>query len=186
MTSSEQDLRLRLDRLERSNRGVRFLAAAATIGLLATWSTAAVVESREPREPVRTRLLVIEDAEGRDRIVLGAPMPDGRDNVGLKILNPDGAEQFGLGLDPDGSVSMGFDTRPSVGDPRNSERLNMGVTAAGRGWIRFLDNRTRARLWVRLDSAEHPVVQLQEWREGAGIEVEQLGVDGDTTLVLRR
>lgn len=46
-------------------------------------------------------------------------MPDGGQYTGMKILNAEGAEQFGFGRTQDGSVSMGFDTRPGVGDPRN-------------------------------------------------------------------
>lgn len=120
-----------------------------------------------------------EDAQGRDRIVLGAPMPDGREYVGMKILNPEGAEQFGLGLRTHGSIGMGFDTKPGVGDPRNRERLNMGVTATRRGWSRYLDNQTRARLFVRLDSTDEPVVQFLSWPGSEQIFVRQLGFTGE-------
>src|SRR5206468_10179838 len=126
--------------------------------------------------------LIIEDGSGHERIVLGAPMPDGRQYVGMKILNPDGAEQFGLGLKMDGAVSMGFDTKPGVGDQRNRERLNMGVTATGQGWIRYLDNQTRARLRLALDSADTPSIQFMDWPSNTRIVVRQVAFTGDTTF----
>ncbi len=177
----------RLERLERTTRRARVFAAAAGIGLLAAWVTGAARQQEPLRQDViRARLLVIEDEQGRDRVVLGAPMPDGRQYTGMKILDPDGAEQFAVSLKPDGSVSMGFDTRPGVGDPRNRERLNMGVTTTGQGWIRFLDNRTRARMFVTLDSADAPWVQFLEWPDDQRILVRQIGFSGEKTLEWKR
>jgi hypothetical protein len=99
MKSDSNSLAARIEHLERTTPRTRTLHAAAGIGLLATWITgAASLRTQRREDTIRTRLLVIEDAHGHDRIVLGAPMPDGRQYVGIKILNPDGAEQFGLGL----------------------------------------------------------------------------------------
>jgi hypothetical protein len=177
----------RVERLERSVRRTRMFAVTATLGLLATWTTgAAWRQSPAPQDAIHTRLLVIEDADGRDRIVLGAPMPDGREYTGMKILNADGAEQFGLGLRTDGSVGMGFDTRPGVGNQANRERLNMGVTATGQGWIRYLDNETRARMFLRLDSADVPVIQFLDWPDEQRIAVRQLGFAGEERLAWPR
>lgn len=187
MTSDSDGLAARLTQLERTIRCTRILAAAAGIGFLATWLTgAAWPRAPEPQDTIRTTLLVIEDDRGRDRIVLGAPMPDGRQYVGMKILNADGAEQFGLGLKTDGSVSLGFDAKPGVGSPANRERLNMGVTATGRGWIRYLDNQTRARMWVTLDSTDTPWVQFLDWPDDHRIRVRQIGFSGEKTLEWKR
>jgi hypothetical protein len=186
--SNDVALATRLERLERSMRRTRRFAAATGLGLLATWLTAARWHDRpeQPQDTIRTTLLVIEDAQGRDRIVLGAPMPDGRRYIGMKILSPEGAEQFGLGINPDGSVSMGFDTRPGVGNPANRERLNMGVTATGQGWIRYLDNETRARMFMRLDSADTPSVQFLDWPDSKRILVRQVGFSGEKSLEWQR
>ncbi|MBI4502968.1 MAG: hypothetical protein HY700_17645 [Gemmatimonadetes bacterium] len=138
------------------------------------------------QDVVRTKVLIVQDNDGRDRIVLGAPMPDGRQYVGMKILNAGGAEQFGLGLKTDGSVSMGFDTKPGVGNPANRERLNLGVSATGQGWIRYLDNQTRARMWLMLDSADTPVVQFWDWPDNQRIMVRQMAFVGETNMEQRR
>jgi hypothetical protein len=184
MSSESNLLTARVEKLERRVRGLRLLASAAGIALLATWLLGATPTPQS--DVIRAKVLIIEDAEGRERIVLGAPMPDRRQVVGMKILNADGAEQFGLNIKPDGSVGMGFDVKPGVGDPRNRERLNLGVTARGRGFIRYLDNKTRARLWIVLDSADSPVVQFLDWPDDQKIAVRQIGFAGDTTLEWKR
>lgn len=187
MPSDGDSLAARLEHLEQSTRWTRLLATAAGIGLLATWVTGATWHLASQRQDtVRTKLVVVEDAQGRDRIVLGAPMPDGRQYVGMKVLNPDGAEQFGLGLKSDGSLSMGFDTKPGVGNPANRERLNIGVTATGQGWIRYLDNQTRVRMWVSLDSGDTPSVQFLDWPDNERILVRQVGFSGEKTLERKR
>jgi hypothetical protein len=187
MASHEHDLTARLAGVERALRRTRLLAGAAVIGLLTTWVGGAAWQAvPQDQDRVQTKLLIIQDNEGRDRIVLGAPMPDGRDYVGMKILNADGAEQFGLGLKTDGGVSMGFDTRPGVGNPGNRERLNMGVTAAGQGWIRYLDNETRARIFLRLDDGDGPVLQFLDWPDDQRILVRQIQFSGEQTLEWER
>lgn len=179
-------LATRIERLECTVRRTRLIAATAGVALVGTWLLGATPPSQGRQDVLRAKTLIVEDAHGRERIVLGAPMPDGRQYVGMKILNAEGAEQFGLGLKTDGSVSMGFDTKPGVGDPRNRERLNMGVTASGQGWIRYLDNRTRARLRLALDSADTPALQFLNWPDEQRIVVRQLGFPGDTTLEWKR
>jgi hypothetical protein len=184
MSSDVMLLAGRVERLERSLGRTRVIATVAGLALAITWLSGARFQAGQ--HTVRAKAFIVEDAKGRERIVLGAPMPDGRQYVGMKILNEDGAEQFGLGLKLDGSVSMGFDAKPGVGDQRNRERLNLGVTASGQGWIRYLDNRTRARLRVALDTADAPSVQLLHWPDEQRILVRQLGFPGDTLLEWKR
>jgi hypothetical protein len=81
---------------------------------------------------------------------------------------------------------MGFDTRPGVGNPGNRERLNMGVTAAGQGWIRYLDNETRARIFLRLDDGDRPVLQFLDWADDQRILVRQIQFSGEQTLEWER
>ncbi|PYP13504.1 MAG: hypothetical protein DMD54_16660 [Gemmatimonadetes bacterium] len=181
MNSNSAELADRLEKLERTVRRLRLVSGGLGIALISSFLMAA--QSRtEGSDVLKTQLLIVQDGQGRDRIRLGAPMPDGRQYVGMQILNSDGLEQFGLGLKPDGAVSMGFDTKPGVGDQRNRERLNMGVTATGQGWIRYLDNQTRARLRLALDSVDAPSIQFMDWPGNSRIVVRQVGFTGDTTL----
>lgn len=187
MPSDLARLSARLETLELSARRSWMVAVVACIALAGSWLTGASRwQQPQASAVVRTRLLVIQDERGRDRIVLGAPMPDGRDYVGMKILNPDGNEQFGLSLKADGAVGMGFDVRPGVGNPANRERLNMGVTTTGQGWIRYLDNETRARLLVRLDSADVPWVQFLDWPDNQRIVMRQIGFAGESKTEIKR
>ena len=187
MTGDYGTLVARLDQLERAAGRTRFLTATVGIALVTAWLTGAKGRHEsQPQASIRAKLLIIEDAQGRDRIVLGAPMPDGRQYVGMKILNPDGAEQLGLGLKADGSVSMGFDTKPGIGNPANRERLNMGVTTTGRGWIRYLDNQARARMWVTLDSADAPVLQFLDWPDDRRILVREIDFRGEKSVEWKR
>lgn len=185
MTRDWDGIALRVERLERAVRHARWLAATCSIALLATWVGGAARPTQSP-ETLRTKILVIEDAQGRARIRLGAPLPDERQSVGMQILSPEGAEQFGLGLRASGAVSMGFDVKPGVGHPGNRERLNMGVTATGQGWIRYLDNQTRARMWVSLDSADSPSVQFLDWPDDQRILVRQIGFSGERSFERKR
>ena len=180
---TDADLTTRIVQLEQRIQRTRIATVLLATMVVAPWVIGAT--SRAPaqvQDVVRTRMLVLEDSSGHARIRLGAPLPDGREEVGMQIMSPGGAEQFGLGLRQDGAVSMGFDTKPGVGNPANRERLNMGVTATGQGWIRYLDNGTRARLRIALDTADVPSVQLMSWPNDHEILVRQLGFSGDTTL----
>jgi hypothetical protein len=174
----ELSLNDRIDRLERAVRRAQQLSVVLGGALLVTLFVAARRPNLISQDVVRTKLLVVEDSAGRDRIVLGAPMPDRRGQVGMKILEPAGEEQFGLGLKADGSVSMGFDTKPGVGNPANRERLNMGVSPSGRGWIRFLDNETRAKMFILLDQGDNGVVQFLDWTADKRITVKEQGFKG--------
>jgi hypothetical protein len=176
--TAELELHARIDRLERAVRRSYQLSIVLGAALLVTILVAARTTNQQTQDVVRTKLLVVEDSAGRDRIVLGAPMPDRRQQVGMQILAPGGEEQFGLGLKADGSVGMGFDTKPGVGNPANRERLNMGVTPTGRGWIRFLDNDTRAKMFVRLDDSDNGVVQYMDWTAEKRIFVKEHGFNG--------
>ena len=176
--NTDADLHTRIDRLERTVRRAHTLSIALAAALVVTLLVAAQNASNLTYDVVRTKLLVIEDSAGRNRIVLGAPMPDVRRQVGMQILDPAGQEQFGLGLKPDGAVSMGFDTKPGVGNPANRERLNMGVSPTGRGWIRFLDNDTRAKMFILLDQSDNGVVQFLDWTADKRIFVKEEGFKG--------
>src|SRR5690348_7844175 len=110
MNSNSAELANRLEKLERTVGRLRLVSGGLGIALISSFLIAA--QSRTATSDVlKTQLLIVQDAHGRDRIRLGAPLPDGRQYAGMQILNGEGLEQFGLGLKPDGAVSMGFDTK---------------------------------------------------------------------------
>ena len=102
--------------------------------------------------------LIIEDTQGRDRIVLGAPIPNPKEgkrispSVGMVINDENGYERFGLSLQAGGSMGMGFDAPPKTGDDRNRERINIVADEKGGAYIRFLDRRTSIAGFLRLDA----------------------------------
>lgn len=175
----------RVREAEKKASRARVLAGCSLVGFIGFAVLGLAQVTGTPDDQIRTQRLIIEDSTGQQRIAIGAPMSDRRSRVGMKILNTEGAEQFGLSLDPDGSMSMGFDVKPGVGNPANQERLNLGVTPTGEGWIRFLDNQTRARMWIRLDSTGTPLVEFWRWKDDR-IAIREVGFDGTETRSILR
>ena len=77
-------------------------------------------QSGDISQVIKTRGLIIVDEKGRERVIMGAPVPDppkeGRKRVnaahGMIILDPEGYERFGVGLMDNGQMGMGFDAPP--------------------------------------------------------------------------
>ena len=121
------------------------------------------------QEVIRARMLVIEDEAGTDRIVLGAPMPSPKGMVrrveatGMMINNADGEEQFGVGVDPEGGMSMGFDAPPGAGDDRNRERVTIYVAPNGNANIRLLDNYTRVKTVISTEGEGEASYNFWDW-----------------------
>ena len=126
-------------------------------------------DSNAVQEVIRARMLVIEDQTGTDRIVLGAPMPSPKglvrrvEQTGMTINDAAGEEQFGVGVDAEGGVSMGFDARPGVGDERNRERITMYVAPNGNANIRFLDNYTRVKTVISTEGEGEASYNFWDW-----------------------
>jgi hypothetical protein len=156
MEQSPDVLGSRVDHLERHVRVHRILTLSALV--VAAFATTAWTTQAQDSKVLRGRSLIIEDAQGRDRIVLGAPIPDPREgkrispSVGMVINDENGYERFGLGLQASGSIGMGFDAPPKTGDDRNRERINIVADDKGGAYIRFLDRRTLVAGFLRLDA----------------------------------
>ncbi|HVH12839.1 MAG TPA: hypothetical protein VM759_07300 [Longimicrobium sp.] len=137
----------RVESLERRIRRGRRVSVALG-ALLAMVSLGGWIAGPRSQEVIRARTLIIEDEQGRDRVVLGAPVPSAlgttriSPSTGMVINDTAGHERFGLGLMENGRMGMGFDAAPGNGDPRNPERLNLGVDPDGNGYVRYLDKRT--------------------------------------------
>jgi hypothetical protein len=79
---------------------------------------------------IKTRSVINNDNKGRERVILGAPVPDPEPAGypkrvspahGMIILDPEGFERFGVGLMDNGQMGMGFDAPRGKGDDRNRE-----------------------------------------------------------------
>lgn len=158
----------RIDRLERINRRNSLLLAGLT-SILAFFVVAGF--SRDPQDPIKTRMITIVDEQGRSRIVLAGTIPDPLEGKrrttgpGMQILDSKGYEQIGLHVDEQGSVGLGLDARPGVGDGRNRERINMWVSPEGSPGIRLMDGRTRVKSMWFLDEAENAWIGFDRWSE---------------------
>lgn len=174
MVETLNDLRERIQGLERQVRSGRRVSAALALAIAALGLGAWVSASQQPAV-FRARALVIEDAAGRDRIVLGAPVPDPKEgkrinpSVGLVINDAEGLERFGVGLQTDGRLVMGFDAPPGTGDSRNRERLNIVADASGGAYIRFLNRKTLVSGRLILDEKDRFYLEFLDFPEGKSI-----------------
>ena len=177
------DLRNRIESLERLIHRKRRRTAALLLGLAAIWLATAIGAAQDTRV-IRARTLVIEDQEGRDRVVLGAPVPDikggGRvsPSVGLVINDAEGLERFGVGLQANGRMVMGFDAPAGTGDPRNRERINIVADAKGGAYIRFVNRKTFVPGRLILDEKDRFYLEFLDFPDGKTIS-RRISVNGD-------
>ena len=134
-------LAARVEALERRWRWTAMLAA-----LLAGLTLAACVAARRPDDLLRARGIVVTDAAGKPRLVLGAPMAEVSDDarlaesVGLVVLDAEGRLNVALGANTplvyrDGSTGKRVETDAGfvIYDPRSGgERGGLGAFADGR------------------------------------------------------
>ena len=149
-------------RLRRTQSGVLALAAAA-------W-----VRPFQQTDTIRAKVLILEDAQGRKRMLLGAPIPEPpgariAPSTGMIILDTTGVERFGVGLFPNGMMNMGFDAPPGTGDDRNRERINLTASPNGGAEIRMLDRKTWVRWRVALDAQDSVTLQFLDFPPGEAV-----------------
>ncbi len=183
MSAQSNDLVQRIERLERQLRRARTLLGA---GLLVGAAVALVAATAvtEP-EGLRARSLTIVDEQGTERIIIAAPLPSpaGEANprflpaTGMMINDSNGRERFGIGLYPNGQMTMGFDAAPGQGTGGNRERLHLGVMPDGTSFIRFLSQ--RSGLAGRMLLNKQDKVALEFWdQQGTVMRRGALDVDG--------
>ena len=180
-----RSLEHRVESLEVQVRWWRRLAVAPAVCGLILASLAAV--TGQAPSVLRVRGLVVVDSAGRDRIFLGAPVPDPREgkrispSVGLTVNDSAGNERFGLGLHSNGRFTMGFDAPPRTGDDRNRERITLVADERGGAYVRILDRRTRAQAFLRLGDDDAAYLEFLRWTDGV-IQTRRLGFGPDTVL----
>jgi hypothetical protein len=133
-------------------RRLRILQTGVVLGLglllVFVWTAlhARPASADDSGQVLRLRGLIIEDAQGRPRILIGAPVPKvaGRkrqdDTNGLILVGENGADRVALGVPtPSPQVKGQVVKRISPGaglvidDPNGNERGGMGVLDSGRG-----------------------------------------------------
>jgi hypothetical protein len=140
---------------------------------------------------IRARGLIIVDDQGRERIIMGSPVPDpphiGKrisPGHGMIILDEKGYERFGLGLMDNGNMGMGFDAPHDPANPKkNPERLHFIADAKGGAMIRFLNRQTGVPGWIRLaedDKLYFEFIDVQ--KDKNKVIKRQLSMDGDKTV----
>lgn len=137
MTTRTNSAHAEIRHLQRQVRGLQTLAAAAILAIpLLAWIGG-------PTDVLRVRGIVIEDAEGRERILIGAPIPEvahrirtdfekaeaawgerfpdmewyrklDHDTVGMLVLDENGHDRIAIG-DPTPDPNVGRRIAPSVG-----------------------------------------------------------------------
>ncbi len=163
-------------RVEHLERHLRFFYGTSLLILMLAIAGVMMQSGKAQRNPaatiLRARAIIIEDERGRERIAIGSPVPDPKEgkrrspSTGFVINDASGYERFGLGLSDDGLVGMGFDAPPGTGDPRNRERINIVADPSGGAYIRFLNRKTQATGFLRLDDEDQFSLEFLDFPEG--------------------
>jgi hypothetical protein len=160
-------------------------AVAALLAILVILGTAAWMH--QDASVLRARAIVLTDSLGRERIVLGAPVPEPpgvriAPTTGMVIRDSDGVERFGLGLFPDGMMSMGFDAPRIPGVHVNRERINIVAGPNGLANIRFLNRKSGVAGYLALTDDDNLYLQMNAM-SAKGAVWRQIGAVNDTIVV---
>jgi hypothetical protein len=172
-------LRNQMDRLEHQLRW--FKIAAVVLAVLAIAFALAPTPSAQQPQSVRVRELIVEDANGRARVVLGPlDAPGNYRRIGMRINDPNGAERFGVSYKEDGVIGLGLDAPPGTGDDRNRERINLVADEKGGAWIRFLDRRTSVVSRMYLDEQNRAWLSFSDFTQSPAM-IRRYGLTGEET-----
>jgi hypothetical protein len=183
MAHQTDPLRARVERLERQ---VRLLAAAAIGGVVLTAAVllAPRAQAQQTADSTRVRQLVVEDADGRARLVLGPlDAPGNTRRFGMRINDANGAERFGVAMMSDGRMVLGLDAPPGTGNDANRERITLAADEKGGAAIRFLDRRTNVVSRLYLDEQNRAWLSFSDFTQTPAL-IRRYGVSGEETLRL--
>lgn len=163
-------LEAQLHHLSTSQRRLRW-ALGATLLAIALFFGVGFVSEGQTADLVKTRSLLVVDEAGTPRVIIGAPVDDkkymnferNRPMFGIAICDAKANEQIGIGVADDGSVGLGLDCKPGVGNPANRERINLGVAPDGSAMIRMLDNDTRLKTMWSTTAAGKSGLMFVKW-----------------------
>ena len=177
------DFERRLAMLETQGRFLRIACGVLSVLLVgAIWMPRPAAQSNDP---IRARGLIIEDASGRPRISIGAPIPgDNRTanfRTGMRINDPNGAERMGLTVDERGAMILGLDAPVDTGDNRNRERITIVADQDGGAHIRFLDRRTSVPARWYLDDQNRVWMEFSDYTQQPTVR-RRIGLKGEETI----
>ena len=179
MTEEYDRVLARLSHLEQRVRVMQLaIVCAAVLALVAGMTSRS--SAQQPADALRVRQLVVEDSDGRSRIVMGyLDAPGNTRRLGMRINDVQGVERFGLSfIRDDGNMVMGFDAPPGTGDDRNRERINLVADGKGGAHIRFLDRRTSVASRMYLDDQNRVWMSFSDFTQTPAL-VRRYGVSGE-------
>lgn len=151
--------------------------------------TVGAQDTDKQQQILRARGLVIVDEQGRERLILGAPVPDPphagkRINPahGMMILDAKGYERWGVGImDETGQMAMGFDAPHDPANPtKNPERLHLIADGKGGAMIRFLNRQTSVPGWIRLGDDDKLYLEFIDVQKDKNkVLRKRIGMDGE-------
>lgn len=181
MTHQHDAIGARVRLLEREVRTLKVVAAATGVLAMAL-AMVPRPQAQQATDALRVRQLIVEDADGRPRVVLGyLDAPGNTRRIGMRINDPRGAERFGLSFRDDGSMVMGFDAPPGAGDDRNRERINLVADEKGGAHIRFLDRRTNVVSRMYLDDQNQVWMSFSDFTRTPPL-IRRYGLGGEEVI----
>lgn len=169
MACEQNPIGARVAKLERQVRLLKGIAGVAAVVTMAL-ATGAGTRAQQATDALRVRQLIVEDADGRARVVLGyLDAPGNTRRIGMRINDPAGAERFGLSFIDNGSLVMGFDAPPGTGSDANRERITIAADEKGGAHLRFLDRRTSVASRMYLDDQNRVWMQFSDFTQSPAI-----------------
>lgn len=167
--------------LERANR-IYQVGLLLLVAVIISTATLAHVNA-QPAATLRLRELVIEDAQGRPRIVMQAPIAEGPSSqrTGIKINDAAGAERIGIIVTDGGNAVIGLDAPRGTGDDRNRERITLVADSEGGANLTFKDRRTSVAARMLLTPENQVWLQFSDFM-AAPPTLRRLGLGIDQTV----
>ena len=171
----------RVEQLERQIRVLQSITAAVLV-LLVVVALIPDSHAQQAAGTMRVSQLIVEDSDGRSRLVLGyLDAPGNLRRFGIRLNDPKGAERFGVAYMESGTMVMGFDAPPGTGDDRNRERINLVADEKGGAHIRFLDRRTSVASRMYLDEQNRVWLSFSDFTQKPA-SIRRYGLTGEEIL----
>ena len=185
MAQEQDPISARVALLERQLRTLRGIAVAAVVLAMALMVMPRP-QAQQVADALRVRQLIVEDASGRSRIVLGyLDAPGNTRRMGMRINDPAGAERFGASVNDNGAMVLGLDAPPGTGNDANRERITLAADEKGGAHIRFLDRRTNVVSRMYLDDQNRVWMQFSDFTQ-APAQIRRYGLSGEETITPKR